>query len=102
MGSPAAFEEMKKNMTPEKQKTEMDAWMQWMGANTASFVDGGAPLGKNTRVTKDAASELSNEIGGYSIVQAESKEDVAKLMQSGPHFSMPGMYVEVMEIMPMP
>ena len=49
----------------------MDAWMRWMNANKASIVEGGAPLGKTKRVDLHGASNTKNEVGGYSIVQAE-------------------------------
>lgn len=98
----AAMQEMMKTMTPEAQAKSMEEWKTWMQANMASFVDAGAPLGKNVRATKDTVSQISNEVGGYSIVQAESAEEAAKMMQSGPHHSMPDFYTEVMEILPMP
>jgi len=46
--------------------------MKWMNDNKASIVEGGAPLGKTKRVDANAASNTKNEIGGYSVVQAES------------------------------
>ena len=70
MASRADFEKMKENSTPEQQKKGMDAWMKWMDTNKSSIVDGGAPLGKTKRVDSSGASNTKNEIGGYSIVQA--------------------------------
>ena len=96
-----AMAEMMKTMTPEAQQKSMGEWKTWMGANASSFVDMGAPLGKNTRVTSDGVTDVSNEIGGYSIMQAESKEALAEVLKGSPHFGMAGMYVEVMEVMPM-
>ena len=46
MADSADFEETMKNATPEQQKKGMEAWMQWMGANKESIVEGGAPVGK--------------------------------------------------------
>jgi hypothetical protein len=44
----------------------------------------------------------SNEIGGYSIIQAESQEAVAQILADNPSFTdMPDSYIEVMEIMSM-
>ena len=71
MASGPDFEKMMKNSTPEQQKKGMDAWMKWMDANKTSIVDGGAPLGKTKRVDSNGSSDTKNEIGGYSIVQAE-------------------------------
>ena len=103
MASGPAFEEMKKNSTPEQQKKGMDAWMKWMEANKTSIVEGGAPLGKTKRVDSNGASSSKNEIGGYSIVQAESPEAATKLFgKDHPHLKMPGTWLEIMEIMPLP
>jgi hypothetical protein len=71
MASGPQFEKMMKDSTPEQRKKGMDAWMKWMNANEASIVEGGAPLGKTKRVDSKGASNAKNEIGGYSVVQAE-------------------------------
>jgi YCII-related domain len=103
MASGAEFERMMKNSTPEQQKKGMDAWMKWMNANKASIVEDGAPLGKTKRVDTNGASNTKNEIGGYSIVQAESHDAAAKLFgKDHPHLQMPGAWIEIVEIMPMP
>ncbi len=104
MADPATFETMMKNSTPEMQKKGMEAWMKWMGAHQASLVDGGAPLGKTKRVDATGAKDAKNSIGGYSVIQADSHEAAAKLFgKDHPHLQMmPGAWVEVVEIMPMP
>ena len=98
----ASIDEMMKNNTPEQQKAGMDNWMAWMKSHEASFVDRGAPLGKNKRVTKDGASDVRNEITGYSVVQAESHDEAVALFADSPHLQMPGAYVDVLELMQMP
>ncbi|HEX3499497.1 MAG TPA: hypothetical protein VHT04_09245 [Stellaceae bacterium] len=103
MAPGAEFEKTMKNATPEQQKNGMDAWMKWMNANKASIVDGGAPLGKAKRVDSKGASNTKNEIGGYSVVQAESHDAATKMFgQDHPHLHMPGAWIEIVEIMPMP
>jgi hypothetical protein len=103
MASGAEFEKMMKNSTPEQQKKGMDAWMSWMNANKASLVDHGAPLGKTKRVDSNGASNTKNEIGGYSIVQAESHEAATKIFgKDHPHLHVPGAWMEIVEIMPLP
>jgi hypothetical protein len=103
MASAAEFEKMMKNSTPQQQKEGMDAWMKWMNANKASFVDGGAPLGKTKRVDAKGVSDIRNDVGGYSIVQAASAEAAAKIFgKDQPHLQMPGAWIEIVEIMPMP
>jgi hypothetical protein len=89
------------NFTPEQRKASMDEWMGWM-KSAGGVVDMGAPLGKTKKVTPDSVSDFRNEIGGYSIVEAETHDEAAKKMQDSPHFKMmPGGWIEVMEIMPM-
>ncbi len=103
MASAADFEKMMKESTPEQQKEGMDAWMKWMDANKSSFVDGGAPLGKTKRVDAKGPSDVRNDVGGYSIVQAASADAAAKLFgKDMPHLQMPGAWIEIVEIMPMP
>jgi hypothetical protein len=97
----SAFDQMKKS-TPEQQKAGMDAWMAWSKKAAASIVDFGAPLGKSLRVTKEGASPVANDLGGFSILQAESKEALAEALKGHPHFMMPEGTVEVVELMPVP
>jgi hypothetical protein len=103
MASPAAFEKMMKSSTPEQQKKGMDAWMKWMDKNKKSLVDGGAPLGKTKRVDAKGARNTKNEVGGYSIVQARSHDDAAKMFgKDHPHLQHQGTWIEIIEIMPIP
>ena len=88
-------------MTPEQQKKSMKEWEVWM-KRSGGVVDMGAPLGKTKRVTPSEITDMRNEVGGYSIIEANSHEEAAKKMQDNPHFKMiPGGWVEVMEVMPM-
>ena len=103
MAKRADFEKMMKTSTPEQQKKGMEAWMKWMGDHKASLVDGGAPLGKSKKVDTKGASDTKSDIGGYSIVQAETAEAATKLFgKHHPHLQMPGAWVEVIEVMPVP
>jgi hypothetical protein len=103
MASGAEFEKMMKTATPEQKKKGMDGWMKWMNKNKKSLVDGGAPLGKTKRVDAKGASNTKNEVGGYSIVQAQSHDAAAKVFgKDHPHLQMPGAWIEIVEIMPIP
>jgi hypothetical protein len=98
----SAFEQMK-SATSEQQKAGMDAWMAWAKKAAGAIVDMGAPLGKSLRVTKGGgASPTTNDLGGYSILQAESKEALATTLHGHPHFMMPDGTIEVVELMPVP
>ena len=99
----AEFEKVMRDSTPQQQKQAMDDWTKWMTANQKSIVDGGAPLGKTKRADSKGVSAHKNEIGGYTIIQADSHEDVAKLFgKNHPHFTLPGAWLEITEIVPMP
>jgi hypothetical protein len=101
----ASAAEFKKAMsaTAEEQKAGMDAWMTWGNKAAKSLVDMGAPLGKSMRITNSAASAVTTDIGGYSIMQAESHEALAATLKGHPHFMMgPDSSIEITEIMPMP
>ena len=97
----SAFEQMKKT-TPEQQKAGMEAWMGWSKKAAASIVDMGAPLGKTLRVTPGGASPTKNDIGGYSILQGESKEAIAETLKGHPHFMTPDGFIEITELMVLP
>jgi hypothetical protein len=99
--SAAAFAQAMQS-TPEQQKAGMDAWMAWGNKAKASIVDMGAPLGKTLKVTPAGASPTVNDLGGYSIMQAASKEALADTMKGHPHFTMADSSIEIVELMPMP
>ncbi len=97
----ASFDQLMK-ATPEQQKAGMDAWKAWADRAAASIVDLGAPLGKSLRVTPAGASPTRNDLGGYSIMQGESKEAVGETLKGHPHFMMQEASIEIVELMPMP
>jgi hypothetical protein len=96
-----SFEQMKK-ATPEQQKAGMDAWMSWSKKAASSIVDMGAPLGKSLRVSKSGASPNTNDLGGYSVLQAESEEALAEALKDHPHFMTPEGFIDVVELMSIP
>ena len=92
---------------PEKRKAQerkgMDAWMKWGKDHEDAIVEDGAPLGKTKRVSKDGIADTSNNLAAYTIVEADSQEEAAKLFVNHPHFTIfPGDAVEIMECLPMP
>jgi len=101
--STEAFQQMMKSATPEQQKAGMEAWMSWSKTAASSIVDMGSPLGKSVCVAKGGAvSPVANDLGGYSVMQAESKEALAVTMKEHPHFMMPDSSIEIIELMPVP
>jgi hypothetical protein len=76
--------------------------MAWGKKAAAAIVDMGAPLGKTLRVTPTGTSPTRNDLGGYSILQGESKEAVAETLKGHPHFMMPEGTIEIVELLPIP
>jgi len=100
--SAAEFEKAMSS-TPDQQKAGMDAWMAWSKKAGPAIVDLGAPLGKALRVTARGSSPTKNDLGGYSVLQAESKEALAGVLEGHPHFMMgPESSIEIVEIMAIP
>jgi len=97
----SSFEQMMK-ATPEQQKAGMEAWVAWGKKAAPSIVDIGAPLGPSLRVTKTGSSPTKNDLGGYSILQAASKEALGETLKGHPHFMTPEGTIEIVEVMPMP
>jgi hypothetical protein len=103
MAPAATFEKMMRESTPAQQQEGMAAWMKWMNDHQKAIADGGAPLGKARRIDAGGASAVRNDLGGYTIVQADSLDAAAALFgKDHPHLQMPGTWIEVTEIMPMP
>lgn len=100
--APASSFAMMMKATPEQQKAGMDAWMAWSQKAAASIVDMGTPLGKSMRVTATGSTPTTNDLGGYSILQAESKEALAESLKGHPHFMTPEGVIEIVELMAIP
>lgn len=86
-----------------KEAEGMAAWSNWGMEHSKSIIDHGAPLGKTKMINNDGVSDIKNLMAAYTIVQAESHEEAAKLFANHPHFKIfPGESVEIMECLPMP
>jgi hypothetical protein len=93
-----------RNVTPDQAKAGMDAWMKWAGAVGKGIVDMGSPVSAAAKIDKSGAvGAADSQVGGFSILQAESKDAVVSgLLKSHPHFMSPGASIEVFEFLPMP
>ncbi len=96
------FQKLMANTNKEQQKKGMDEWTKWMQNHKADLADMGAPVGKTKQVMTSGVKDIKNDVGGYSVVQADSHDAAAKIFTDNPHFSIPGASIEVMEIMEMP
>jgi hypothetical protein len=108
IGSATAAQNADLSKGDPKQMADMQsrgraAWGAWVAKNADKIVDHGAPLGKTKKASKSGISNTTNQLTAYTIVQAESHEEAARLFASHPHFTVfPGEAVEIMEILPMP
>jgi hypothetical protein len=86
-----------------KEQAGMAAWKAWIEKHHAAIAVMGGPLGKTKKVTERGIADVSNEMGGFMVVRAESPEAAARLFENHPHFtSFPGESVEIMPILPIP
>ncbi|HUN26674.1 MAG TPA: hypothetical protein VMU67_10225 [Steroidobacteraceae bacterium] len=86
-----------------RQAAGIKAWQEWGARHRAEIEDGGGPLGKTQRVSREGTADIRNHMAGFVIVRAESQEAAARLFDDHPHFSVfPGDGVEIMECLPVP
>jgi hypothetical protein len=86
-----------------KEREGITAWKAWVEKHQAAIVGMGGPLGKTKQVSPSGVADISNAMGAFTIVRAESHEAAAKLFDNHPHFAIfPGESVEVMPVLPIP
>lgn len=87
---------------PEEMKAQGEKlgvdMMAWMKKNEKSIVDKGLPLGKNTRLDSTGAKAITNDLNYYSVIEAESVDNVVAMLKDNPHIQIPGGYLDVMEV----
>ncbi|MBV9349170.1 MAG: hypothetical protein JO026_00275 [Patescibacteria group bacterium] len=100
--APVSVLEEMANATPEQAKAGMNAWMAWAKKTGSALIEMGAPLGNAKHITRNGIADAKSEVCGYSIVEAASAEEAAKLFEDHPHVrAMMSASVEVLEFMPM-
>lgn len=78
----------------------MNGWGKWFDVLGNRVVDSGNPFGPGKEVSKAGSKDLPQDadaIVGYTIVKADSMEEVEKLLESCPIITS----VKVFEAMPM-
>ena len=96
-------DEMMANSTPEQMKEGMDAWGAWMGKVGDSMLDIGAPLGASRSVDQGSPATAGSHVTGFSVLQADSLDAAAALVENHPHLMTPGgASVEILEYLPIP
>jgi len=86
-----------------KERQGMAAWKAWVDEHLGAIVAMGGPLGRTKKITQRGIEDISNEMGAFTVVRAESTEAAARLFENHPHFTIfPGESVEVMPVLPIP
>ena len=99
LSSMSAQEQMA-GATPEQGQESMEEWTRWAESAGPAIVDLGEPVAHAFTVP-DAARE-GLHIGGYSIMQADSPDELRRILQGHPHHKAPGAAIEAHEILAMP
>lgn len=99
----AAWDALPEGERRAREQEGIAAWKAWAEKHRAAIIEIGGPLGKTKKVTQRGIAEVSNELGAFTVVRAESHEAAAKLFEKHPHFTIfPGDSVEIMPILPIP
>lgn len=76
--------------SPEQAEAGMAAWQAWMERAGPAVVDFGSPVAGD------------GDVSGFSILQADSRQDVDGLLADHPHRQAPGATIEVLEFLTLP
>ena len=99
----AAWNALSEAERKAKEKEGIAAWKAWVGKHHGALVEMGGPLGRTKRVGPGGIADVSNELGAFTVVRAESHEAAARMFENHPHFAIfPGEAVEIMPVLPIP
>jgi hypothetical protein len=99
----AAWDALPEGERRAREREGVAAWHAWVAKHRSEIVAMGGPLGKTKKIAQNGISDISNQMGAFTVVRADSHEAAAKLFEQHPHFSIfPGDSVEVMPVMPIP
>jgi YCII-related domain len=93
--APASSRAQNASASPEQSKAQMDAWMSWAKRTGPALVEMGAPLGPRANL---AGKEAEGDLGGFSILTAETLDHAKKLLDGHPHLATPSGSIEVLEM----
>jgi hypothetical protein len=83
-----------------KTSPRMKAWMALPEAERRAKEQEGMAAWK---IAERGIEDVSNEMGAFMVVSAESHEAAARLFEKHPHFTIfPGESVEIMPVLPIP
>jgi hypothetical protein len=100
--SSATAAEQMGNLDPAEMEAGMALWAKWTERAGDAIVDVGTPLGDARAIPSSVKAGDAGHIGGFSILQGQSIDDVAAVLEDHPHFHSPGASIEVLEFLSMP
>ena len=99
----AAWNALSEGDRRAREQAGMAAWKAWAEKHQGVIVSMGGPLGKTKNVSERGIADVSNNLGAFTVVRAESHEAAAKLFDGHPHFTIfPGEFIEIMPVLPIP
>ncbi len=81
------------SMTAEQAEAEMQRWVAWGGVVGERMIDFGAPAADTDGID-------GSYIGGYSILAAETRDELDALIADHPHRALGT--IQVVELLPVP
>jgi hypothetical protein len=91
------------NASMEHMKASMNEWQKWKdGASKVAKIEFGMPLEAVKHITLEGTSASDSKVGGYSIMEGESKEAIVGSMRTHPHLKRVGASIDVLEMIAMP
>lgn len=86
-----------------REQQGMAAWKAWAEKHQSAIVTMGGPLGSTKRVSASGLTDVSNQLGAFTVVRADSHEAAARMFEKHPHFMIfPGDAVEIMPVLSIP
>ncbi len=83
-------------VTRKAEETKMkEAWDMWMKEH-GSLMKETAGAGSTKRVTKAGILDTKNDVMMFSLVEADSQEEVAKAFENHPHLEIPEASIDIM------
>ena len=98
--SSVSAQEQMASSTPEQGQESMEEWTRWAERAGPTVVDLGEPVAHAFDVPEGARQGL--HVGGYSIMQADSADELRRILEGHPHRKAPGATLEVHEILELP
>ncbi len=97
------WDALDKKTRAAREQAGMQAWHEWVQNHKKSIVELGSPLGDTKQIDASGISKITNLLCAYTVVQAKSHAEAAKLFKDHPHFTIfPGESIEVMECLSIP